>query len=189
MSTLLIEKIQRKSREYWIYVIRRLDCNLKGQPHSYCISFKKRPDSTFAETVKHFDDGLREYIPKGSRIEYKDKMIVVYADNNIYYFCLEAYKKNADSRGYMGSGSPQTEFLYRMGVEQAVRRIRKYSLQYWRIRHDPIDFEKNIEEIKQRMADPVLAELYPNHADRFIAGYNELKNQMKWKSDYIKGTL
>lgn len=189
MSTMLIEKLQRKSKEYGIYLIRRLDCNLKGQPHSYCVSFKKRTDWSFADSVKRFDNFLRAYIPDGSRIKYMDRMFVVYADNSIYYFCLEAYKKSADSRGYMEDGTPQTEFLHRMGVEQAVRRIKKYSHKYWLKHHDWFSPEKAIEEIKQKMSDPDFVEWYPNHADRFIAGYNALKDQMKWKSDYIKGVL
>lgn len=189
MNMKLNQKLEKKKKEHGIYLIRRLDCNLKGQPHSYCISIMKRADWSFADAVKDFDDYLKECMPEDSRIEYIDKMFVVHADDVIYYFCLEAYKKSADSRGYMEGGFPQTEFLHRMGVEQAVRRTKKYSHKYWMKHHDWFSLEKAIEEIKQRMTDPKPVERYPNHSDRFIASYNELKNQMKWKSDYIKGVL
>lgn len=189
MNIKLIEKLQRKSKEYGIYLIRRLDGNLQGQPHSYCVSFKKRADRSFADAVKGFDEYLKGYVPENGRIEYASKMFVVHMDDNIYYFCLEAYKKNSDSRGYMEEGTPHTEFLHRMGMEQAVRRIRKYSHQYWLKNHDWFDSDTAIEGIKSRMTDPELEERYPNHADRFIASYNILKEQKRWKLDYIKGVL
>ena len=189
MNIKLIEKLQRKSKEYGIYLVRRMDSNLKGQQHSYCISFKKRGDRSFADAVKGFDEYLKGFVPDGARIEYANKMFVVHMDDNIYYFCLEAYKKNSDSRGYMEEGNQHTEFLRRMGVEQAVRRIKKYSYQYWLKNHDWVGPDTAIEEIKSRMTDPELVERYPNHADRFIASYNLWKDQRMRESHFVKGIL
>lgn len=74
-------------------------------------------------------------------------------------------------------------------VENYLRRIKRYSNRYWRKTRVWISPEEAIDEIKKQMDNPEQAERYPNHADRFVAGYNAWKRQRKQDPYYIKGVL
>lgn len=170
-------------------MVRRLDCNPAGQEHSYCVTLYKKQKNMLENAIKCFDDCLREYISKGDQIEYKNRMFIVHTDDNTYYFCLEAYCKNASDGGYMEEGCPKPYLLHRMGVEQAVRRVKKYGYQYWKQTKGHFYSEDALEEIRKRMTDSELAEQYPNHADRFIASYNMMKKRCKKDPNFVKGIL
>ena len=185
----LIEKIHKNKKKYRIYVIRRLDCNPKGMPHSYCVTLSKKDNCPFEKAIIDFDTCLKTCMPESGWIEYVDRMFSVHIGDAVYNFCLEAYKKSAQIGGYIEDGIPRVYLLHRMGIEQAVHRLKKNSWQSWKKNNDWFIPEKVLDEIKRRMNDPELVENYPNHADRFIASYKVMKENYKYNPSYIKGIL
>ena len=157
-----LEKLQRNKKEYGIYLIRRLDDGSSKHERAYNVSLVKREKRPLTEAVREFDACLRNCISKGNRIEYRDRMFVIHTDDAVFYICLEAYRKCADSGGYMEDGEPKTFLLHRMGVEQAIRKSRKEGWRDWK-------------SIREKTSDPELAEQFPNPADRFVACYKAYK--------------
>ena len=79
--------------------------------------------------------------------------------------------------------------LHRMGVEQVIRRLRKYSWQSWKQKRISFYYEDTINKIKKSMSDPEFVERFPNHTDRFVGIYYTIKEQYRWKPGYLKGIL
>jgi len=127
MGNILVEKLQKNKKKQGIYVIRRLDGGHTDQVHSYCVTLIKTSNQPFERAIKDFDECLKKCVPKGSKAEYVNRMFSVSSDNFLYFFCLEAYNKSADSGGCMDDGIPKVFMLHRMSVEQTIHRLNKYS--------------------------------------------------------------
>ena len=189
MGNILVEKLQKNKKKQRIFAIRRLNCGHTDQVRSYCVTLRKKGNQPFEWAVKDFDECLKECVPEGSKVEYVNRMFSVSSDSILYFFCLEAYNKSADSGGCMDDGIPKVFMLHRMSVEQTIHRLKKYSWHSWKKNKPGFPPEEIIDVIKKRMSNPELVERFPNHADRFVAGYYEVKEEYKQKPDYIKGIL
>ncbi len=122
--------------------------------HAYCVSLKKSTEMTLVEQVMEFYQVCKDALTDGQKILTETDCFKIIADNYEATYYIEFWYKNADKYACIENGEVKTDFLHRIGCEQAALKLRKMGY-YRNMLHE-------INEIE-------ILKPYKNYADRYCA--------------------
>lgn len=137
-----------------IYRLRRIQSNVVDGKEQSCfvISLAKTEDLTLEDQTMAFYRHLSDILVEGESLSTEDKSFHINSESFCLTFCLEAWRKTADTRAYIHNGEVVIEPLGRMSCEQAAAVFKKHNV-------DPLPLLNTLEVLQQ----------YNNVADKYAA--------------------
>ena len=120
--------------------------------YAYAISLAKNHTHSLKELTLSFYEHLKSIIASEEVLTTDDKCFKIIAEGFEVTYCIEAWRKHADSTAYIENGEVVTELIHRMSCEQAAYIFNKH-------RVEPIELLNTLETLQK----------YDNPADKYCA--------------------
>lgn len=150
LNQLLLTKLK------FIFRIRAIHASYTDSKtiHAYCFSLKKSTEMTLEEQVMEFFHVCENALSVNQKILTDTNCFKIISDDFEATYYIEFWYKNADKYAYIENGEVKTEFLHRIGCEQAALQLRK------------MGFEKRM---LGEINEITILQSYKNYADRYCA--------------------
>lgn len=131
----------------------------------YCVTLKKIKGVSLEKRIVDFYELLKKSLISGEELVLENKCFAIKSKSYKITFTLEAYKKNAESIGYISDGQPYVDKIRRMSCEKAYNWLKETA---W--------MDKSY---GRYMYLTEMVQGYPNPADRYVEGVNISKEEEK----------
>ena len=137
-----------------VYRLRKIKYKLiDNKPcYAYVISLAKNYTYSLKEQTLSFYEYLKSILSSDEVLTTEDKCFKIIADGFEVTYCIEAWRKHADTTAYIENGEVVTELIHRMSCEQAAYIFKKH-------RVEPFELLNNLEILQK----------YDNPAERYAA--------------------
>ncbi len=137
-----------------VYRLRKIKYKLiDNKPcYAYVISLAKNYTYSLKEQTISFYEYLKSILSSDEVLTTEDKCFKIIADGFEVTYCIEAWRKHADTTAYIENGEVVTELIHRMSCEQAAYIFKKH-------RVEPFELLNNLETLQK----------YDNPAERYAA--------------------
>ena len=120
--------------------------------YAYVISLAKNHTHSLKEITLLFYEHLKTILTLGEVLTANNKCFKIISENFEVTYCIEAWRKHADTTAYIDNGEVVTELIHRMSCEQAAYVFKKYKVA-------PFDLLNSLEVLQK----------YDNPAERYAA--------------------
>lgn len=137
-----------------IYRLRKIGFYISDgkSVYSYAVSIAKDHTHTIEEQVKSFYDTCEKLLNTEEKLITDKKCFKIVSDRLEVCYCIEAWKKRADTIAYIEDGQVKVELLHRMSCEQAAYIFKQH-------RVEPFELLNTLETLEK----------YKNPADKYAA--------------------
>lgn len=137
-----------------VYRLRKIQHSLvDNKPcYAYVISLAKNHTHSLKEQTLSFYEYLKSFISFDEVLTTGNKCFKIASANFDVTYCIEAWRKHADTTAYIENGKVVIELIHRMSCEQAAYIFKKHSI-------DPFDLLNTLETLQK----------YNNPADKYCA--------------------
>ena len=137
-----------------IYRLRKIQETKKDEKEicAYAVSLAKSEPLSLEEQVQQFYDNCKNVLVPGEILTTEDRCFRIIADSFEVTYCIEAWRKHADTTAYIENGEVITELIHRMSCEQAAYIFNKH-------RVEPLELLNALETLQK----------YDNPAERYAA--------------------
>ena len=119
---------------------------------AYVVSLAKNHTHSLKEQTLSFYEYLKGTLLSNEVLTTEDKCFKIIADGFEVTYCIEAWRKHADTTAYIENGEVVTELIHRMSCEQAAYIFNKH-------RVEPFELLNTLETLQK----------YDNPADKYCA--------------------
>ena len=119
---------------------------------AYVVSLAKNHTHSLKEQTLSFYEYLNGTLLSNEVLTTEDKCFKIIADGFEVTYCIEAWRKHADTTAYIENGEVVTELIHRMSCEQAAYIFNKH-------RVEPFELLNTLETLQK----------YDNPADKYCA--------------------
>lgn len=137
-----------------IYRLRKIrETSRSGrQICAYAVSLIKEHGMDLIGQTLSFYNSCKQVLAGGEKLVTENRYFKVVSDSFEVFYCLEAWRKNADKVCYVENDEIRIELLHRMGCEQAAGIFKREGV-------DPLELLNDVELLRG----------YDNPADRYAA--------------------
>jgi hypothetical protein len=137
-----------------VYRLRKIQHSLvDNKPcYAYVISLAKNHTHSLKEQTLSFYEYLKSILSSDETLTTEDKCFKITATGFEVSYCIEAWRKHADTTAYIENGEVVTELIHRMSCEQAAYIFKKH-------RVEPFKLLNTLETLQK----------YSNPAERYAA--------------------
>ena len=137
-----------------VYRLRKIQYNLADNKpcYAYVVSLAKNYTHSLKERTLSFYEYLKNIISFDEVLITENKCFKIIAEDFEVTYCIEAWRKHADTTAYIENGEVVTERIHRMSCEQAAYIFKKH-------RVDPFELLNTLETLQK----------YNNPADKYCA--------------------
>lgn len=114
-----------------IYRLRKIQYRLVDNKacYAYVVSLAKSQTHSLKEQTLSFYEHLKTILSSDETLTTEDKCFKITATGFEVSYCIEAWRKHADTMAYIENGEAVTELMHRMSCEQAAYIFKKYSIE------------------------------------------------------------
>lgn len=114
-----------------VYKLRKIQYTLvDNKPcYAYVISFAKNYTHSLKEQTLSFYEHLKTILFPDELLTTEDKCFKITAECFEITYCIEAWRKHADTTAYIENGEVVTELIHRMSCEQAAYIFKKHRIE------------------------------------------------------------
>ena len=137
-----------------IYRLRKIQYRLVDNKacYAYVVSLAKSQAHSLKEQTLSFYEHLKTILSSDETLTTEDKCFKIASANFDVTYCIEAWRKHADTTAYIENGEVVTELIHRMSCEQAAYIFKKH-------RVDPFELLNTLETLQK----------YNNLAEKYTA--------------------
>jgi hypothetical protein len=137
-----------------VYRLRKIQYTLvDNKPrYAYVVSLAKNYTHSLKEQTLSFYEYLKSILSSDETLTTEDKCFKITATGFEVSYCIEAWRKHADTTAYIENGEVVTELIHRMSCEQAAYIFKKH-------RVEPFKLLNTLETLQK----------YSNPAERYAA--------------------
>ena len=137
-----------------VYRLRKIQYTLvDNKPrYAYAVSLVKNYTYSLKEQTLSFYEHLKRILSSDETLTTEDKCFKITATGFEVSYCIEAWRKHADTTAYIENGEVVTELIHRMSCEQAAYIFKKHSV-------EPFKLLNTLEALQK----------YSNPAERYAA--------------------
>ena len=137
-----------------VYRLRKIQYTLvDNKPrYAYVVSLAKNYTHSLKEQTLSFYEYLKSILYSDETLITENKCFKIASANFDVTYCIEAWKKHADTTAYIENGEVVIELIHRMSCEQAAYIFKKHSI-------DPFDLLNTLETLQK----------YNNPAEKYTA--------------------
>ena len=137
-----------------VYRLRKIQHSLvDNKPcYAYVISLAKNHTHSLKEQTLSFYEYLKSILSSDETLITENKCFKIASANFDVTYCIEAWRKHADTTAYIENGEVVIELMHRMSCEQAAYIFKKHRI-------EPFELLNTLETLQK----------YKNPAERYVA--------------------